>query len=396
MVRSKISSALLPSLTAGALIAVVLFVASPVFAGGARVFPQAPPPAEPGVSHVPVFAYYYIWFTTGSWDRAKTDLPNLGRYSSSDPSIIAEHIRLARQAGIDGFIVSWKHEPRLDVPLERLVNEARRQNFKLILLYQGLDFDRNPIDPKRVLDDLSWFTGKYAGNPVFDVFGRPAVIWSGTWKFTDNAIGMVRAGLGAPDPLMLLGSERSAADYSRRAAMFDGDAYYWSSGDSKQTPGYEQRIDDLAHAVLTDGGRWIAPAAPGFDARLIGGTSTIDRRDGETYRAAWKVAADSHPSAMGIISWNEFSENSHIEPSVSYGSLYLDVTRELTGGGSAELSPPPSVEVTPTPGLVAGPIDSSEVPRDEWAPQLLLSFVTGLGLLLALGAIVYRVRRRPA
>ena len=32
----------------------------------------------------PLFAYYYIWFNAGSWNRAKTDYPLLGRYSSDD------------------------------------------------------------------------------------------------------------------------------------------------------------------------------------------------------------------------------------------------------------------------------------------------------------------------
>jgi hypothetical protein len=33
----------------------------------------------------------------------------------------------------------------------------------------------------------------------------------------------------------------------------------------------------------------------------------------------------SNPDAIGIISWNEFSENTQIEPSEKYGSTALDV-----------------------------------------------------------------------
>ena len=80
----------------------------------------------------------------GSWGRAKTDYPLLGHYASSDPAVVREHIRAARAAGIEGFIVSWKHEPRLDEPLAVLVEEARAAEFKLVLLYQGLDFEEEP------------------------------------------------------------------------------------------------------------------------------------------------------------------------------------------------------------------------------------------------------------
>src|SRR5947209_464329 len=53
---------------------------------------------------IPVFAYYYIWFDPQSWDRAKIDYPLLGRYSSDDRSVMVQHIKWAKNAGITGFI----------------------------------------------------------------------------------------------------------------------------------------------------------------------------------------------------------------------------------------------------------------------------------------------------
>ena len=43
------------------------------------------------------------------------------------------------------------------------------------------------------------------------------------------------------------------------------------------------------------------------------------------------AAASSSPDAIGIISWNEFSENSHIEPSVAYGTAYVSALAETRG-----------------------------------------------------------------
>jgi hypothetical protein len=73
---------------------------------------------------------------------------------------------------------------------------------------------------------------------------------------------------------------------------------------------------------------WIAPAAPGFDARLVGGSSIVERKDGETLRAEMSAAYQSAPDAIGIISWNEFSENSHIEPSQKFGNSSLQILTE--------------------------------------------------------------------
>ena len=80
---------------------------------------------------------------------------------------------------------------------------------------------------------------------------------------------------------------------------------------------------------------WVAPAAPGYDSRLLGGTTLIERKGGETLQREINVALQSAPDAIGLISWNEFSENSHIEPSQNHGHQYLKVlaeTRRLISG----------------------------------------------------------------
>src|SRR5690242_18811803 len=63
---------------------------------------------------IPLLAYYYIWFDASSWNRAKIDLPQLGAYSSDDPQVLRQHIQWAKQAHLDGFIVSWKSTPTLN------------------------------------------------------------------------------------------------------------------------------------------------------------------------------------------------------------------------------------------------------------------------------------------
>ena len=104
-----------------------------------------------------LFAYYYIWFNGSSWERAKTDYPLLGRYSSDDRGVMRQHVRWAKRAGIDGFIVSWKSTPVLNRRLERLAEVAAAERFKLLVIYQGLDFYREPLPAARVGHDLDLF-----------------------------------------------------------------------------------------------------------------------------------------------------------------------------------------------------------------------------------------------
>ncbi len=286
-------------------------------------------------SPVPVFAYYYIWYTPGSWDRAKTDYPLLGRYSSDDPAIMREHIRMAKLAGIDGFIVSWKSTEPLNRRLEQLIEIAESEDFKLAMIYQGLDFERRPLLAETIGNDLDYFVANFADSPAFDIFAKPVVIWSGTWKFSPDTIAAVAE--ARREQLLILASERNVAGYERIESVVDGNAYYWSSVDPETFPNYQEKLDALSETIHAQGGLWIAPVAPGFDARLIGGRRVVERREGKTLRQQYDVAMKSNPDMIGLISWNEFSENSHIEPSRKLHSVYLEIMADISGAPVPDL-----------------------------------------------------------
>lgn len=274
-------------------------------------------------SPIPIMAYYYIWFDVPSWERAKTDYPVLGRYSSDDEAVMEQHVRWAKEAGIDGFIVSWKSTYKLDRRLKQLLDVAAANDFHIWIIYQGLDFDRNPLPVSRVEHDFNLFVKMYADHPALSLYDRPVVIWSGTWEFSPQDIYSVTGNYR--DQLYILASERNITGYLRLADLVDGNAYYWSSVNIDTFPGYQQKLDRMGRIVHEHGGLWVAPAAPGFDARLIGGGTVIERDGGKTLNRQLDAALRSTPDAIGLISWNEFSENSQVEPSEVYGRSSLDV-----------------------------------------------------------------------
>jgi len=326
---------------------------------------------------IPTLAYYYIWFDTKSWDRAKIDYPILGRYSSDDRSVMRQHIQWAKAAGIDGFIVSWKSTDALNRRLEQLIDLAEEENFKLAIIYQGLDFERKPLPVDRIAGDLDYFIQNYAARKPFALFQRPMVIWSGTWEFSAEDIAQVTK--ARRNSLLILGSERNLKGYKRLADFVDGDAYYWSSVNPETYPGYQDKLTAMSDAVHQRQGLWIPPAAPGFDARLIGGTSVVDRKNGETFRTQINTAMLSSPDALGIISWNEFSENSHIEPSKAFGAKYLDILSEINH--------------LPAPNI--GEFDSSEPAGKypEVIPNSRVIALGGVGIIIIVAIIVIARRR---
>jgi len=335
--------------------------------------------APKSAPEAPVYAYYYIWFDRSSWDRAKIDVPTLGKYSSDDPKIMRQHIEWAKQAGITGFIVSWKHSAINDRRLSMLIDVAKSEHFSLAMIYQGLDFYKRPLPAARVAADLDLFARVFAPQSPFRGFSKPLVIWSGTWKFTPDQVKQVTQPVR--NRILVLASERNVKGYDNLAGSVDGDAYYWSSVNPDTFPGYRQKLDGIASAVHQHHGLWIAPAAPGFDARKIAGTTVVQRDGGKTLLRECATAYTSKPDVLGLISWNEFTENTYIEPSKSYGPLYLQTAARCRPGSSG----------APSDGAAGRyGIDSSS-PGHGFPAGLVVVPVTAA---VMLGAVLVSVRRR--
>ncbi len=357
------------------LVALALVVASCAFAQASPAQPSDRAAASP----TPLLAYYYIWFTPSSWNRAKRDFPLLGRYSSDDTGVMGQHVRWAKSAGFTGFLVSWKSTPSLDDRLTRLIEVANAERFRLGIVYQGLDFQRRPLPIATVRHDLERFAATFARDPAFAIFDRPLVIWSGTWRYTNAEIR--HATQNVREDLFVLASAKNAKDYARVAALVDGDAYYWSSVNPARHPSYPAKLRGLASAVHARGGLWIAPAAPGFDARQVGGSSVVERHGGETLRRELNVAASSSPDAIGVISWNEFSENTFVEPSRKHGATALEVIAQFRGAR------PPDIATFDS--------EASEVSTGPFGISYgIAGLLTGCVGLVALTTIARRRRRR--
>ena len=356
-------------------------LAAPASAQAARATAAAASARQGGTGNsagtsIPLFAYYYIWFSHNSWARAKTDLPLVGTYSSSDPGVMRHQIVQAKSAGITGFIVSWKDTPLNDQRLELLMRVAAQEHFKLAMIYEGLDFSRKPLPVSQVAADFAAFRDKFAGNPVFyRVNGKPLTIWSGTWAFSYAQVAQVTSAVRPQ--LLVLSTEKDMTGFERIAGVTDGDAYYWSSVNPATNTGYEAKLDRMSQAIRRAGKYWIAPFAPGFDARLVGGQRAVPRDNGQTLRTEYAAAVRSSPDMLGLISWNEFSENSYVEPSKNYGYQSLDVLRQLRAVPAAPAgSPAPVTSFSPWPNILR-----------------LLAFT--LTLVLGVAALLY-LRRRHA
>jgi Glycosyl hydrolase family 71 len=351
------------ALTAAALIAAGVLVATPSFASSgspvgsplpatSAVSPasSAPSPASsvasPATSAVspstsastkiPVYAYFYQWFSTSSWNRAKQDYPLAGRYSSDNVQVLKEQISEAKGAGIDGFFTSWKNTATLNRRLGLLINAAKPQHFDLGVVYEALDFSRHPLPVATVQRDMVFLVDTWGSSLTSQYYGRPVIIWTGTDQYSTADVQAVKTALG--NRAYLLAASRTVAGYQRVAGIVDGEAYYWSSADPTSSTA-TIKLTALGQAVHAHHGLWFAPAASGYDGRDLGGTRVIGRNNGLTLQHSLDNAYRSSPDAVAVISWNEWSENTYIEPGEEYGNRELVVLKAYLQARARGLAP---------------------------------------------------------
>jgi hypothetical protein len=269
------------------------------------------------------------------WNRHKLDHPVRpvpGNYKSGTPAIMNWQIRRAQAAGITGFIVSWKDTPRYRRILPRLERVANADHFKLAMEYEGLNASRQPLPVWQVRADFRYFAAHYARNRAwYRIGGKPLTMWRGTAKFAVSAVARVTGPVR--HSILVLNSAANLAQYWRLAAYTDGDAYYWSSVNPATARTWGSKLRALSAAVHRDHHIWIAPFAPGFNDTLIGGHILVPRDSGATLRAEYATAVRSSPDILGLISWNEWTENTYVEPSQHFGYTYLKLLHGLIRHG---------------------------------------------------------------
>ena len=329
-----------------------------------------------------VFAYYYLWWSRNHWKsllgpayptttsrlplpasldasgcnpktlypgNTLTDVPQK-IYSQDDPGFIEADVRQAAAAGLTGFAVNWagsgsptqtvtstQYSQRLQVMVDAVhkVN-AEGIPFKLWLSYKA----SATVLPQSQIDaDLGYFLSQYGSDPAFDRLQSPkvTVIWQGSRKYPASTLQAISAKYRSK--LRILGDETKWSP--SRAPYLDGDAYYWSSQNPYSNPHSFQQLDALAASVRASGTNpdgshkvWVAPFIPGYDKQLAGGNSCVPRKGGQTLKTLFDGNAATRPDDFGMISWNEITEGSYIDPMTRYGSQDLNMLRSVIANGS--------------------------------------------------------------
>lgn len=292
-----------------------------------------------------VWAFYYGWYMPKYswmwWNNPKwTDRP-IHNYNSSDPEIIRRQIEEAKSAGIDGFIYAT---PSLDdhdliENFEIMLDVSEQLDFKvlssidLLLLNYGSDLKTT------VLSNLREFFKSHYQHPAYmKINGKPVIQLYAVNKLPISDWEEIIATLKSEGFVGVFLTDSGTGDLS----LFQGFYYYATNGISDLGKTYASSSQFINYyAVLSEvleQKLWIATVQPGFDNSPITNDPVtpifgqppeiIDRENGDFYRHTWEAAISSDPVWIFITTWNEWQENTCIEPSQSYGDYYLQLTAE--------------------------------------------------------------------
>jgi hypothetical protein len=285
------------------------------------------PPAQAPIVDVPQMgmALYYPWFSRSSWSSPVLIDRPLTRYASNNPADVGRHMDQAQSAGINSFVVSWTGPgTQSDKNFAMMLDQAKDRGFKIGVFLEILKDDGPPRAASELISWLKYLTSTYQGSPaLLKVHDRAFVvpylsdyISLATWR-------TIRAGVRKAGYDVWLVEDRENLDYLE---VFDGiwfDSTFTSLGTEVRY--WSVMADDPAAKI------WIPSVNPGVDDRRVPGrnpTQHIDREGGNRMRRMLAASLTSEPHWVVAHTWNEWWENTYIEPSANFGTQYLDIIRQ--------------------------------------------------------------------
>jgi len=341
---------------------------------------------------IPLLAFYYVWYGTpfgpsGTWahwskptggktapngtdarriatpphlrDLAASAYPLIGPYDSRQREVVRWHIRLAKAAGIDGFLVSWwgpggwQKPPGLTYKAftEVLLPVAEEEGFKLALcdelpqFFDGLD---------QVIAWAAEYLDRFRKSPAYlHIDGQPVYyvyqVWQGKLS-PDDGRRLIRAVEERVGDVYWIVDKmrcRLAKDSPNNRELFFPDDWLgieeidalggyatFSNLRVHDAPSLRILYSRLAEQAHAHDRKVLLPVHPGLDnGKFNPKPYVMPRREGKTLRGFLDAALAADADLVAITSFNEWPETTVVEPSLSWPDpyLYLRIVAEYTG-----------------------------------------------------------------
>jgi hypothetical protein len=310
---------------------------------------------------------YYAWYETAPGPHARWRYwtedsstnahpkpkskaqPLIGYYDSDDPEVVRWHIRLAKAAGIEAFLVSWWGRANLSgAAFEKVVLPiAEEEHFKVALCNELAQFHpdlkalkRQTIEVlKRAKDSPGYL--RVAGKPVVYLYQIPFNPKLTPAAFVEMARG-VEAEVGPVYWMMDKISNPHDRGLTFPTEWLDipeiSMVGFYGTFSVKRVWKYGDLAGDysrLASQAHSGGKKVFLPVHPGHDNSGFrpGDHFIIPREDGATLGGYLRAATEARADVVLMTSFNEWPETTVVEPSSSWPDpyTYLKILAEWKG-----------------------------------------------------------------
>jgi len=276
-----------------------------------------------------------IMDSNGKREIASHFYPLIGPYASSDPNVIEYHLLLMKYSGIDGILFDWYGSSDYnDYGLirknaEELINRIDEVGLKFAIVYEDRTISA-ALDQNSQLDrieaarnDMIYIEDHYFNNsyylqidekPLFMVFGPEEFHSPDEWSEILSAY--------FNEPVFLILNGKSA-----ETSPSSSGEYIWVDNNSLEGK----------YSTMNNFDYFLGGAYPGFlDYYEEGGWGSgfdwqIDHNNGNTFYNNLLLSRDYAVDYLQLITWNDFGEGTMIEPTLEFGSNFLEILQEFVG-----------------------------------------------------------------
>jgi glycosyltransferase involved in cell wall biosynthesis len=296
---------------------------------------------------------YYCWYREGigsvHWNDSNdcglvTDVPNLGYYSSAHGTTISEHLKIIEESGFD-FIILNIHIDNNGInqyelnSIKTIFDVAEQIASPLKFVIQICPYTDNLLELEA---SIAYLDKTFSPNKHYLKVNQQSVIfifWTGAFDSRKSVINTIYQ--NAKNFLLISSSLRMYSkkdEKNRTLDLFDGFSLF--SPLDMSTPNKWKKLWQEAYdnSDLGKKSLKIITLCPGYDDSHLEDPNrsnnkyrSIDREDGRVYDKMinFALSVEEKPDFVIVSTFNEFHENTHIEPSQKYGDLYINMTKKF-------------------------------------------------------------------
>lgn len=288
-----------------------------------------------------VLADFYPWWSSYG-DSTLADTPAVPRSTDSLAGVESMTAQ-AKANGVNGFVVSWDGQAGHGQQFQLALQAAQDHNQVITGYLETAEAASSVSSSQLPSTVLAWLAQLLAYSPSSSFLkssdGVPVVFVYQMGSLTASQWGSVLAQLKSQYgyTVHLVGDVTDPAyapyewGYGRYAAV--------DSAASLTNRSITDGLAAKAGAVVGAGSAkaYVATVSPGYNDQKLRGTLNpiVDRAGGQRYTDTWTAALTGQPDWVLVTSWNEWWEDSQIEPGVLTGSQALSQTAQRAAAWQA-------------------------------------------------------------